>query len=171
LVYLNSPGVEVGDGSVIAAGSVVTKNIPGVVLVAGSPAQVIRALNKPGPSEIGNRVCSLEQALQNGRDETQDDPEQETRLRLLHEYLVSEEWKNLDQTPVARETRWSKLPEARGNVCFMIGSQQYSSVWNIAVTCAYLYLASWLVKLYTVASEGGNFRVFEHRSMNDSTGG
>jgi len=36
------PGVTVGRGSVVAAGSVVTKNIPENVIVAGNPAVVIK---------------------------------------------------------------------------------------------------------------------------------
>jgi len=36
------PGVTIGDGSVIAAGSVVTTNIPSLVLAGGNPARVIR---------------------------------------------------------------------------------------------------------------------------------
>jgi acetyltransferase-like isoleucine patch superfamily enzyme len=37
------PGVEIGDGSVVAAGSVVTKNVPAGTLVAGNPARAIRS--------------------------------------------------------------------------------------------------------------------------------
>ena len=37
-------GVTIGDGSVIAAGSVVIKSIPENVLTGGVPAKVIRAL-------------------------------------------------------------------------------------------------------------------------------
>lgn len=38
------PGVTVGDRSVIGAGSVVTKDVPSDVVVAGNPAKVIRRL-------------------------------------------------------------------------------------------------------------------------------
>ncbi|PVZ94950.1 sugar O-acetyltransferase [Amnibacterium flavum] len=38
------PGVSIGAGSVVAAGSVVTQDIPAGVLAAGNPARVIRAL-------------------------------------------------------------------------------------------------------------------------------
>ncbi|WP_288806485.1 DapH/DapD/GlmU-related protein [uncultured Novosphingobium sp.] len=37
------PGVKVGQGSVVAAGALVSKDIPPNVLVAGVPARVIRA--------------------------------------------------------------------------------------------------------------------------------
>ena len=36
------PGVTVGDESVVAAGSVVTKDVPPCCIVAGNPARVIR---------------------------------------------------------------------------------------------------------------------------------
>jgi acetyltransferase-like isoleucine patch superfamily enzyme len=36
------PGVRIGDGTVVDAGSVVTKSLPGNVVAAGVPARVIR---------------------------------------------------------------------------------------------------------------------------------
>ena len=45
------PGVAIGDGAVIAAGSVVTQNIPAGVLAAGVPCRPIRSLTEAGPGE------------------------------------------------------------------------------------------------------------------------
>ena len=36
------PGVRIGEGSIIGAGAVVTKNVPNGVIVAGIPATLIR---------------------------------------------------------------------------------------------------------------------------------
>lgn len=36
------PGVTIGDNSVVAAGSVVTKDVPANVIVAGNPARKIK---------------------------------------------------------------------------------------------------------------------------------
>lgn len=38
------PGVSIGDRSIIAAGTVVTKDVPSDVIVAGNPAKIIRKL-------------------------------------------------------------------------------------------------------------------------------
>ncbi len=40
-------GVEIGDGAVVAAGSVVTKSIPPYTIVGGNPARVIRSRFSP----------------------------------------------------------------------------------------------------------------------------
>lgn len=40
------PGVIIGDNSVVAAGAVVTKNVPENVVVAGVPAIVLKEINK-----------------------------------------------------------------------------------------------------------------------------
>lgn len=39
------PGVSIGDNSVVAAGSIVTKNLPANIIAAGSPARVLRPIN------------------------------------------------------------------------------------------------------------------------------
>lgn len=38
------PGITIGENSLIGAGSVVTKNVPDNVIVAGNPAKIIRAI-------------------------------------------------------------------------------------------------------------------------------
>lgn len=43
-------GVTIGNGSVVGAGSVVTKDVPPNCVVAGSPARIIKRLN-PGAAE------------------------------------------------------------------------------------------------------------------------
>ena len=43
------PGIEIGDGSVVGAGSVVTKSVPPRSLVAGNPARVLREGIEVGP--------------------------------------------------------------------------------------------------------------------------
>ena len=40
------PGVKIGDNSVIGAGSVVTRDIPGGVIAAGNPCKVIREITE-----------------------------------------------------------------------------------------------------------------------------
>ncbi len=40
------PGVTIGRGAAVGAGSVVTKDVPAEVVVAGNPARVIRARTK-----------------------------------------------------------------------------------------------------------------------------
>jgi maltose O-acetyltransferase len=40
------PGVTIGSRTIIGAGSVVTRNIPGAVFAAGNPCRVIRELNE-----------------------------------------------------------------------------------------------------------------------------
>ncbi|CAG7786545.1 unnamed protein product, partial [Allacma fusca] len=41
------PGVKIGNGVVVGAGSVVTKDVPDYVVVAGNPAKIIKHLEKP----------------------------------------------------------------------------------------------------------------------------
>lgn len=49
------PGVTIGDGAVIGANSVVTKDIPPYAIVAGQPAKIIKYVNKrEDENSIGN---------------------------------------------------------------------------------------------------------------------
>ena len=41
------PGVTIGDGAVIGAGSVVTKDIPAMAVAVGNPCKVIKYIQKP----------------------------------------------------------------------------------------------------------------------------
>ena len=43
------PGIEIGDGSVVGTGSVVTRNVPPHCVVAGNPARIIRRDIEVGP--------------------------------------------------------------------------------------------------------------------------
>lgn len=45
------PGVTIGDGSIIGAGSVVTKDIPAGVVAAGNPCRVIRSITQKDADE------------------------------------------------------------------------------------------------------------------------
>ena len=40
------PGVSIGDNSIIAAGSVVTKDVPSNVIVAGNPAKILKSIEE-----------------------------------------------------------------------------------------------------------------------------
>lgn len=42
------PGVTIGIGSIVAAGAVVSKNVPDYSVAAGNPARVVSKLPKPG---------------------------------------------------------------------------------------------------------------------------
>ncbi|QID19720.1 hypothetical protein G3580_04625 [Nitrogeniibacter mangrovi] len=52
-------GVRVGAGSVVAAGSVVTEDVPSGVVVAGNPARVIKRIEyqPPNKKEVAHGVA------------------------------------------------------------------------------------------------------------------
>lgn len=41
-------GVSIGEGAIVAAGSVVTKDVPPFTVVAGNPARIVRSMNSGG---------------------------------------------------------------------------------------------------------------------------
>lgn len=43
------PGIQIGDGSIVGSGSVVTKDVPPRSIVAGNPARIIRSDIEVGP--------------------------------------------------------------------------------------------------------------------------
>ena len=45
------PGVSIGDGAVIAAGAVVTKNVPANTIAAGIPAKILRTIGRSNKHE------------------------------------------------------------------------------------------------------------------------
>jgi acetyltransferase-like isoleucine patch superfamily enzyme len=45
------PGVTVGEGAIVAAGSVVSRDVPAYTMVAGNPARAIKKLLKPRKTE------------------------------------------------------------------------------------------------------------------------
>ncbi|OQX15356.1 MAG: hypothetical protein BWK76_13260 [Desulfobulbaceae bacterium A2] len=46
------PGVTIGECAVIGAGSVVTKDVPSFMLVAGNPARIIKRIEEIRPVEL-----------------------------------------------------------------------------------------------------------------------
>jgi acetyltransferase-like isoleucine patch superfamily enzyme len=50
------PGIKIGEGAVVGANSVVTKDVRPYTIVGGSPARVIREVCVPWNEEIKDRA-------------------------------------------------------------------------------------------------------------------
>lgn len=62
------PGVVIGDGCVIGAGSVVTKSLPAGSVVAGNPAQILRQNADVGPyGRFANADATEHSIVERGR--------------------------------------------------------------------------------------------------------
>ena len=64
------PGVRIGDGVIVGAGSIVTKDVPDNCLVAGSPARVLRE-NLP-QTRYGWGALSVDAAVKAAQDQASD---------------------------------------------------------------------------------------------------
>ena len=62
------PGVKIGDGAIVGAGSVVTKDIPPGVIAAGAPARVVRKI-QPGERPRSRKDLARERLAMREEDE------------------------------------------------------------------------------------------------------
>ncbi len=56
-------GVTIGQAAIIGAGSVVTKDIPSNVIVAGNPARILRVINSEGSLRNESAICRSENTI------------------------------------------------------------------------------------------------------------
>lgn len=54
------PGVTIGRGATVGAGSVVTKDVPPFVVVVGNPARILKKIDTPPPSTSAGDASGVE---------------------------------------------------------------------------------------------------------------
>lgn len=122
LTLLNSPGVTIGDGCVVGAGSVVTKSVPAYHVVAGVPARVLQKVATDVPDapglvyeNKGNRVVACDPAR--AHHQINGAAEQLSRGKSFQKVLP---WQWLDATKT-RISLWIGTPRHLAiNVCALI---------------------------------------------------
>ena len=82
LMLVYSPGVSIGDGCVIGAGSVVSKSVPAYHLAAGIPARVLRKVASDVP-DVPNLVREIEDDLITVSGPTQVDRQSPQKIESL----------------------------------------------------------------------------------------
>ena len=62
------PGVTVGDWAVIAAGAVVTKDVPAMAVVGGVPAKILKVVPKEELQEVLQKQALMQEISRHGRE-------------------------------------------------------------------------------------------------------
>lgn len=62
------PGVTVGDWAVIAAGAVVTKDVPAMAVVGGVPAKILKVVPKEELQEASQKQALMQEISRHGRE-------------------------------------------------------------------------------------------------------
>ena len=62
------PGVTVGDWAVIAAGAVVTKDVPAMAVVGGVPAKILKVVPKKELQEASQKQALMQEISRHGRE-------------------------------------------------------------------------------------------------------
>lgn len=82
LTLFHSPGVSIGDGCVIGAGSVVSKSVPAYHIAAGVPARVLRKVASDVPDAL-SLVPGIEVDLSAVHGPTQDHCQSHQKIESL----------------------------------------------------------------------------------------
>ena len=62
------PGVTVGENAVVAAGAVVTKDVPAMAVVGGVPAKILKVVPKEELQEASQKQALMQEISRHGRE-------------------------------------------------------------------------------------------------------